>query len=953
MKKLLQKIKDNKSFIMPWVVLGISILIFASGLTYAYFDFVIDSEEQSSLKVIGADFEVVFTGSNALSASGLMPINDINKETDAQQYNFTYANNSSRVSVCYSFTMKINSISEGLKTTDFKWELYNRTTEEVEAVGNFANIANNEIPILDNATLTAGTTYSYVLRIWLSNSLTQNQANTQNTSFYGSITTKAVAGACANSVANFEYTGSAQTFTAPSNGVYKVELWGAEGGSGHTNGVTNNNAGKGGYTSGILYLAKGETLYVYVGGQGGDATTLTCENTEVDTDTDTGGLGGYNGGGTGGDDSCTASNSANDAGGGGGGATDVRLIQGNNNISLNSRIMVAGGGGGSTYYNNTTFNIVAGAGGGLRGISGQKHASETDTNVGTGGTQISGNSFGIGANGIFTTINNTGDGGGGGGYYGAVGHTTTSEYVTTGGGGSSFISGHTGCVAIVSESDTSGIRTPRTGTAGATCATGTTDKLCSIHYSNRKFVETKMIDGTGHRWTNNRINALGTNYMPNPSGGYYASGVGHTGDGYAKITLMNWASIANTDLTDTLMNLEINLDGGQVSEDLNGVHEVNEPIILPIPSKTGYNFVGWTGSNGTIPQLNVTIPAGTSGNRSYIANWTPITYTIAYNCNGGTGSTTSSTHVYSIANNLNTSGCGQKPDETNNMVYSFSGWSTSNDSTIEYTPGQQVSNLTTIGGSTVTLYAVYSTSVFNYSSSYTVVNDSSTCTGCWKVKFLTNGNLTVNQTVNVDAFLVGGGGGGTNAGGGGGYTNTSTSIVTLSPNESYPIVIGLGGEGGHRSGALPLPTDGESSIAFGYTANGGKCGGVGNSEDTRHGGDGGSGGGAKPGNGGSDGLDGDDGQWQAFGGTGQGTTTREFGDPNGTIYSGGGGSAPVDGVGGLGGEGGGGDGSPNATGENGMVNTGGGGGGGAGAWSSGTADGGDGGSGIVIIRNAR
>ena len=39
------------------------------------------------------------------------------------------------------------------------------------------------------------------------------------------------------------------------------------------------------------------------------------------------------------------------------------------------------------------------------------------------------------------------------------------------------------------------------------------------------------------------------------------------------------------------------------------------------PERAGYTFVGWTGSNGDIPELNVTIPQGTEGELSFTAHW--------------------------------------------------------------------------------------------------------------------------------------------------------------------------------------------------------------------------------------------------------------------------------------------------------------------------------------------
>ena len=47
----------------------------------------------------------------------------------------------------------------------------------------------------------------------------------------------------------FNYTGSEQTFQASKSGIYKVEVWGAQGGI---------NGGKGSYTSGIISLSKNE-----------------------------------------------------------------------------------------------------------------------------------------------------------------------------------------------------------------------------------------------------------------------------------------------------------------------------------------------------------------------------------------------------------------------------------------------------------------------------------------------------------------------------------------------------------------------------------------------------------------------------------------------------------------------------------------------------------------------
>ncbi|WP_186565770.1 InlB B-repeat-containing protein [Lawsonibacter celer] len=62
----------------------------------------------------------------------------------------------------------------------------------------------------------------------------------------------------------------------------------------------------------------------------------------------------------------------------------------------------------------------------------------------------------------------------------------------------------------------------------------------------------------------------------------------------------------------------------------------SEAITLVNPTREGYTFKGWssTGLEGDT-NLNVTIATGSTGDRSYTANWTPITYDISYTLNGG------------------------------------------------------------------------------------------------------------------------------------------------------------------------------------------------------------------------------------------------------------------------------------------------------------------------------
>jgi hypothetical protein len=234
---------------------------------------------------------------------------------------------------------------------------------------------------------------------------------------------------------NFVYSGRVQTYTAAVAGDYKIQVWGARGGTYSTSRL----GGLGGYAEAVVTLEIGQTVYVYVGGVGANKRGQT------------GGGASWNGGGSAGNGHTTSPSYY--GGAGGGGASDVRLVGGawNDAASLLSRFIVAGGGGGAATQG------TIGYGGGLAGGSGTK---QNGTSIPGGGQNDPGAStvtiirgtFGIGGNGGNGTGNGGGSsrhgrGGGGGGYWGgsAGAAGTSGSENASGGGGSGFVKGFSGC----------------------------------------------------------------------------------------------------------------------------------------------------------------------------------------------------------------------------------------------------------------------------------------------------------------------------------------------------------------------------------------------------------------------------------------------------------------------------------------------------------------------------
>lgn len=129
---------------------------------------------------------------------------------------------------------------------------------------------------------------------------------------------------------------------------------------------------------------------------------------------------------------------------------------------------------------------------------------------------------------------------------------------------------------------------------------------------------------------------------------------GSTGD---RTYTANWQVIEYTIIT--------LLEGGNAGSSQVYFYTVEQTVTLPTPTRTGYTFLGWTGEGITTPQPNVTIPKGSTGDKTYIENWKLTEYNITMDLNGGSGETTL---LYTVIDDE-----FALPTPTRNG-YEFSGW---------------------------------------------------------------------------------------------------------------------------------------------------------------------------------------------------------------------------------------------------------------------------------------
>lgn len=128
-------------------------------------------------------------------------------------------------------------------------------------------------------------------------------------------------------------------------------------------------------------------------------------------------------------------------------------------------------------------------------------------------------------------------------------------------------------------------------------------------------------------------------------------------------------------------------------------------IILPNPTKPGYEFDGWFPTDDPNPDPDDKIgdpgdPFTPSEDTTIYGHWTPIEYDIKFHPNGGTPNEDTTQHfIYDQGQNLNENPYS-KPG------YKFDGWNTKPDGTgTPYTDKQYVINLTTVKNDVIDLYA--------------------------------------------------------------------------------------------------------------------------------------------------------------------------------------------------------------------------------------------------------
>lgn len=158
--------------------------------------------------------------------------------------------------------------------------------------------------------------------------------------------------------------------------------------------------------------------------------------------------------------------------------------------------------------------------------------------------------------------------------------------------------------------------------------------------------------------------------------GYKLSGnTAVTLDGKEPLRIEDGFYIFQLDKLVPTYHIKYTLNGGTMSGAPETYTENSADITLPQPTKAGYRFTGWTGTDLTAPTMEVTIPTGSKGDREYTANWVE-TRTVTFDVNGhGTAPAPQTVDIGTKA---------MRPTDPAQTGWRFDGWYTDKDCTVAY-----------------------------------------------------------------------------------------------------------------------------------------------------------------------------------------------------------------------------------------------------------------------------
>lgn len=188
----------KNAYLLGALVITFSLVIIGVSLSYAYFVNTVQEVNPGNkgVSITSGALTMNFATTRSINATaaGLVKEADVLASAEYTAFSVTLPSDGKVQNAQYNLFLTDTKMTNNFKSADLRWALYNGSTKVNE--GNFSGVTlsnpvNNvysaaDIPLLNNVSISKGTTTSYKLYVWLNYDATAQQ----NSLLQGSLSTK-------------------------------------------------------------------------------------------------------------------------------------------------------------------------------------------------------------------------------------------------------------------------------------------------------------------------------------------------------------------------------------------------------------------------------------------------------------------------------------------------------------------------------------------------------------------------------------------------------------------------------------------------------------------------------------------------------------------------------------------------------------------------------------------
>ena len=183
--------KEEKGFYYKLLIATAIIIPVIIGFSYAYFTAKIKGNTTTitGTAISSFNFNLITENNGYINASNIIPITSASVDEMAPTGTFQVQTGVNNYNVSYTISLTDITITNGLKSADFKWKLTCTSCNDTDndATGSFQNYTSGDLELKNGLIIASSSTDTYELRLWVEETYEDQTESILNQSFSAKI----------------------------------------------------------------------------------------------------------------------------------------------------------------------------------------------------------------------------------------------------------------------------------------------------------------------------------------------------------------------------------------------------------------------------------------------------------------------------------------------------------------------------------------------------------------------------------------------------------------------------------------------------------------------------------------------------------------------------------------------------------------------------------------------